>query len=115
MAEVSSRRHQRAGGAEGYRRVQLQLRYNGLHLPVLPRSSLLSQIARRCTGTQIRSALGYAMSLFGLRRELYSVFQYACQFANHFGGRVGRVRASVRRELPISWALLHVGFHCAPC
>ena len=46
------------------------------------------------------------MSLFGLRRELYSVFQCACQFVNHFGGRVGRVWASVRREFRISWSLV---------
>ena len=46
------------------------------------------------------------MALFGLRRELYSVFQYAYQFVAHFEGRVGRVWASVRREFRIAWALL---------
>ena len=46
------------------------------------------------------------MSLFGLRRELYSVFQYAYQFVTHFEGRVGRVWVSVRREFCIAWTLL---------
>ena len=55
----------------------------------------------RRTGTQINRALGNAMSLFGLRRELYNVFQYAYQFVTHFEGRVGRVWASVRREFRI--------------
>ena len=60
----------------------------------------------RRTGAQISGALGHAMSLFGLRRELYSVFQHACQFVNHFEGRVGHVWASVRWEFRISWSLL---------
>ena len=42
-------------------------------------------------GTHLNCALGRAMSLFGLLRELYSVFQYAYQFVTHFNGRVGRV------------------------
>ena len=38
----------------------------------------LASVRCRRTGTQIHRALGHAMSLFGLRRDLYSVFQYAC-------------------------------------
>ena len=40
------------------------------------------------------------------RRELLSFFQYAFQFVTLFGGRVGRVWASVRPEFHIALALL---------
>ena len=46
----------------------------------------------------------HAMSLFGLRRKLYSMFQFAYQFVKRFDKRVGRVWASVRWEFRIAWA-----------
>ena len=60
----------------------------------------------RRTGTQINRALRHSISVFGLRRELYSVFQYAYQFVTHFEGRVGIVWAFVGQEFRIAWALL---------
>ena len=69
----------------------------------------------RRTGSQINRALGHAMSLFGLRRELYSVFQRACQFVIRFEGRVGRAWASVRREFRIAWALLPSAKYNSSC
>ena len=47
----------------------------------------------KCRRVDSQIALGHAMSLFGLRRELYGVFQYAYQLVTHFEGRVGRVWA----------------------
>ena len=73
----------------------------------------------RHTGSEISRALGHAMSLFGLRRELYSVFPVCIQFVTQCGGRVGRVWASVRREFRIAWALQRVisletvGYNCS--
>ena len=62
----------------------------------------------RRTGAQISCALGHAMSVFGLRRELDSFFQYAYPIVAHFEGRVGRVWASMRRELCIAGRCSHL-------
>ena len=89
----------------------LILELAGGHLSKISGVLALRELAfgrRRRTGTQVNRALGHAMSLFGLRRELFSVFQHAYQIVTHFEDRVRRVSASVRRGFRVAWALLLV-------
>ena len=62
-AVVCGGRNQRVGGAEGCLPLELLLRFSGLHLPVMPRSSLRCQSALWAWRSRTRSLTFWAKNL----------------------------------------------------